>query len=207
MNIYLTQNGQQLGPYTIAQLQDLVRGGTVTMADFAWYEGLPNWVPLAQIPGMVVAGEPIVEAPQKRPVLVWIICLLCFTCLPFSLISMVITPTIIASSKASLPEAQQHYFASLGFFNHYLPQTINFILILVWSIQLFRLKKNSIYFFLGSLGLGLIMLLVNIFGTNWLASVEGYAIIGAIAGMIIAWFLNALLLYYNWYLIKKGVLR
>jgi len=51
------------------------------------------------------------------------------------------------------------------------------------------------------------MLLVNIFGTNWLASVEGYAIIGAIAGMIIAWILNALLLYYNWYLIKKGVLR
>ena len=70
MNIYLTQNGQQLGPYTVAQLQDLVKGGTVTMADFAWYEGLPNWVPLAQIPGMVVAGEPVVEAPQKRPVLV-----------------------------------------------------------------------------------------------------------------------------------------
>jgi len=203
MNIYLTQNGQQLGPYTLEQLQEMVKGGAVTLADFAWYEGLPNWVPLAQIPGMVVAGVPVVEAPQKRPVLVWIICLFFFTCTPFSLISMMAMPTIIASSKAALPEAQRHFFESQGLLNYYLPQLINMVLILTWAIQFFRLKKNSIYFFLAALGMGVLVLLVDIFTLDWLKTVGAVGLVSLFFG----WGINGLILYYNWYLIQKGTLR
>lgn len=226
MNIYLTKNGQQLGPYSLTQVQDMVKGGEVTLADFAWYEGLPDWVPLAQIPGIADSGAAAtlsifarqqeaqvprkadsgvaaVEGPRQRPVLVWIICLFNFTCLPFGLLGMAITPALIASSKVALPEAQRHFYESQGLFNYYLPQFLNFALVLIWAIQLFRLKRNSIYFLLASIGVGVVVLIVDILTSDWLKVV---GVIG-LAGVAFAWALNGLLLYYNWHLIRTKVLR
>ena len=76
MAIYISKNGQQLGPYSIADAQNLVRSGNLLETDWAWYEGLANWIPLNQIPGFVSAPPPApvvpavpvtTEQPQPSP--------------------------------------------------------------------------------------------------------------------------------------------
>jgi hypothetical protein len=64
MAIHITKNGQQLGPYSMAEVQNLLRSGTVAVTDLAWQEGLPNWIPLYQIPGFVF----VPPAPPTPPV-------------------------------------------------------------------------------------------------------------------------------------------
>jgi len=49
MQIYLQQNGEQVGPYTEEQLREFVAAGTLTQLDLAWYEGLESWQPLNKI--------------------------------------------------------------------------------------------------------------------------------------------------------------
>ena len=49
MQIYITRNGLQLGPYDEAKLAKLLRMGAVTYDSLAWVEGLAEWQPLRQI--------------------------------------------------------------------------------------------------------------------------------------------------------------
>ena len=44
--IYLTRDGQQSGPYSVEQIRDALREGSVKADDLAWYEGMPDWIPL-----------------------------------------------------------------------------------------------------------------------------------------------------------------
>jgi Zn-dependent protease len=64
MRLYITWNGQQLGPYSLAEAQNQLRAGTLAATDLAWQEGLPNWIPLYQIPGFVF----VPPAPPTPPV-------------------------------------------------------------------------------------------------------------------------------------------
>ncbi|MCE0483804.1 MAG: GYF domain-containing protein [Methylacidiphilales bacterium] len=63
MALYIHKNGQQLGPYSITETQQLVRAGTVLATDLAWQEGLPNWIPLHQVPGFVYVPPPVPAPP------------------------------------------------------------------------------------------------------------------------------------------------
>ena len=69
MAIYITKNGQRLGPYSVIEAQNLVRSGTVIDTDLAWQEGLANWMPLKQIPGFryVPPPAPAVPRPTTTP--------------------------------------------------------------------------------------------------------------------------------------------
>jgi len=69
MAIYITKNGQQLGPYSVIEAQNLVRSGTVVDTDLAWQDGLANWVPLNQLPGFryVPPPAPAVPRPTTTP--------------------------------------------------------------------------------------------------------------------------------------------
>jgi hypothetical protein len=49
VNIYIHQDGQQLGPLPMAEVLEKVSTGTVSPANLAWHEGLPAWVPLSEI--------------------------------------------------------------------------------------------------------------------------------------------------------------
>lgn len=49
MQIYLTQNGQTLGPYTGEQLRLMVQGGEISANDLAWHEGVTDWQPFNTI--------------------------------------------------------------------------------------------------------------------------------------------------------------
>lgn len=47
---YYSTAGQQQGPVSLADLQQLVQGGHVGAGELAWKEGMAQWTPIGQIP-------------------------------------------------------------------------------------------------------------------------------------------------------------
>jgi hypothetical protein len=72
---YYAQNGQQAGPVSASQLQQLARSGQIQATDLVWKEGLAQWVQAKAIKGLFPAqAEPVpvaqatpVPAPAERP--------------------------------------------------------------------------------------------------------------------------------------------
>jgi uncharacterized RDD family membrane protein YckC len=46
---YYSKSGQQIGPISRAQLEQLVASGQVTPVDFVWTTGMPAWQPASQV--------------------------------------------------------------------------------------------------------------------------------------------------------------
>ena len=42
--VFLYQNGQQVGPYQVSDLQNWIQSGQLNITDQAWFEGCANWV-------------------------------------------------------------------------------------------------------------------------------------------------------------------
>ncbi len=47
---YVAKGGQQMGPFTYEQLQQLVSAGQLTPQTYVWKQGLANWLPASQVP-------------------------------------------------------------------------------------------------------------------------------------------------------------
>jgi hypothetical protein len=207
MTLYIGRNDERMGPYSLSEAQSLAAAGTLQPTDWAWYEGLTTWIPLQEVPGFsATTGSSMPPAYSgtgrpKRPVLVWIICLFYFICTPFSLLSLVFIH-MLASGSLPMPEAQRHFFESQNAFDYGLT-LLNFAIILTWAILLFLLKRQSLYVFLGALGFGIAMLIYNILAKDWLAAAGTVGLIT----LAVSWIFNLALLYYNWHLYRKGVLR
>ena len=60
MKIYISRDGQRLGPYTLQQINAGASFGSFTSSDLAWIEGWADWQPLSMVPGFV----PPVSAPS-----------------------------------------------------------------------------------------------------------------------------------------------
>src|ERR1043166_2314870 len=68
MQIYIGKNGQQLGPFSLEEVNRKLAEGTFTGADLAWYEGAPGWAPLSGVAGVVIPQAPAsASAPSPRP--------------------------------------------------------------------------------------------------------------------------------------------
>jgi hypothetical protein len=65
MNYTLMRNGQQYGPYTLADLQRHVASGNILVTDLVKSEGMEDWVPVSQVIGNIPV--PVTPSPQ-RPV-------------------------------------------------------------------------------------------------------------------------------------------
>ena len=48
MNWYYVENGQQKGPVTQDQLDELARQGTIKADSLVWTDGKANWLPYSQ---------------------------------------------------------------------------------------------------------------------------------------------------------------
>src|SRR5438045_8821080 len=73
MQIYVGKNGQQLGPFSLEEVNRKLADGTFAGTDLGWYEGAAGWAPLSGIAGVVVpqAGAttpPPVAAPRPTPI-------------------------------------------------------------------------------------------------------------------------------------------
>ena len=74
MQIYVGKNGQQLGPFSIEEVNRKLADGTFAASDLAWYEGAAGWAPLSSVAGVVIpplaAATPApVSAPAPAPVM------------------------------------------------------------------------------------------------------------------------------------------
>jgi len=67
MDIYILQNGEETGPFSLETTRTLLKQGTVAEADFAWRPGMSKWIPLSELlaSGPVPAIE--VAPPEKAP--------------------------------------------------------------------------------------------------------------------------------------------
>lgn len=80
MQIYVGKNGQQLGPFSLEEINRKLADGTFAGTDLAWYEGAAGWAPLSGVAGVIipastpaatpaapVAAAPVQPAPAPAP--------------------------------------------------------------------------------------------------------------------------------------------
>ena len=46
MNLYILKDGNRMGPFPLEDALRLRNNGKISDTDWAWHEGLPEWVPL-----------------------------------------------------------------------------------------------------------------------------------------------------------------
>jgi hypothetical protein len=67
VQIYITKNQQQLGPYSPAEARNRILKGELTGSDLAWHAGLTSWTTLAEVLGSFSSHPslgPIAPRPQ-----------------------------------------------------------------------------------------------------------------------------------------------
>ena len=64
MLIHVNRDGEQFGPYTIEDLNAYLAQGSILPTDQAWYEGAAGWMPMDQVPGVVLPGAAAVHVEQ-----------------------------------------------------------------------------------------------------------------------------------------------
>lgn len=68
MEIFVGKNGQQLGPFTLEEVNRKLADGTFAASDLAWYEGAAAWAPLSSVTGVVIPpGAAAAPAPAPKP--------------------------------------------------------------------------------------------------------------------------------------------
>jgi hypothetical protein len=70
MQIYVGKNGQQLGPFSLEEINRKLADGAFAGTDLAWYEGAAGWAPLSGVAGVVLpsaapAATPVTPAPVQ----------------------------------------------------------------------------------------------------------------------------------------------
>lgn len=54
MQIYLTKDGKQNGPYSVDDLNAMLESEAIMGEDLCWYEGCEGWIPLSKCPAFAV---------------------------------------------------------------------------------------------------------------------------------------------------------
>ncbi|MEN3941976.1 GYF domain-containing protein [Prosthecobacter sp. SYSU 5D2] len=193
MNPYfVAPNGQQQGPYSLKQLEDMMRSGHIKDSDLCWREGMRDWQSISTaIPSLLVTANSDPLNPYAPPTSPWEtaasrgvrnyyggIGRLAYFGISF----------VLGIANAFLATMTQNQDAMAGF--------VILILVVVASVvTVFQRLKN--------IGMNpwwcLLMFIpiANLFiGFRCLACQEGYANIGRLdtAGKIIAWIFGLLLL-------------
>jgi hypothetical protein len=66
MQIFVSSDGRQYGPFTPEQVNLGIQQGTLyPMGMMAWYEGLAGWIPLLEVPGVVMPT--VITRPPPVP--------------------------------------------------------------------------------------------------------------------------------------------
>src|SRR5437588_11796693 len=68
MQIHVARNGHRMGPFSLDEVNRQLAAGSLSLSDLAWYEGIPNWVALSQVPGVGASGSiPGAATPAIAP--------------------------------------------------------------------------------------------------------------------------------------------
>ncbi len=58
MYVHVYKDDQQLGPYSVEQIQTLLRDGTLASGDLAWVEGADSFMPIESVSDLTT-GSPM----------------------------------------------------------------------------------------------------------------------------------------------------
>lgn len=71
MQIHVARNGQQLGQYSVEEVNRKLADGTLLPTDLGWHEGAAGWAPLSSIAGLTMprgpAAMPVPPPPAPSP--------------------------------------------------------------------------------------------------------------------------------------------
>ncbi len=70
MEIFISRDGKELGPYTPREIRDRIASGQLQRGDMAWYEGAPDWMPLSEVRLPPEEEAALVPIKPKRPLAV-----------------------------------------------------------------------------------------------------------------------------------------
>ena len=69
MQVHIDRNGERYGPYSIEDINAYLANGTLLLADLAWQDGMTDWLPVSQIPSVVIPGGSVATPiPTSQPV-------------------------------------------------------------------------------------------------------------------------------------------
>ena len=63
MTFLIHRDGQQLGPFSIETVEEMIRTGTIATTDLAWCDGLTEWTPVSELLPDAAAGTEAGENP------------------------------------------------------------------------------------------------------------------------------------------------
>lgn len=135
---------------------------------------------------------------RGRPAWVWVIFI-------FYLLSAVGTSFsfyFVYSGAISLPEQQRQYLESLTVFDRAITSIMMGINV-VAAIQLFRLRRISVYLFPSALVLGVLLTAWHAATKGWLAASGG----SGVTSMVFGWAIAVAICLYTWRLARKGILN
>jgi hypothetical protein len=68
--IYVLRDGEQFGPYTLEDANLFLSQGSLLLTDWAWYEGVQNWMPITMVPGIVISESMLLSqlSVEQAPV-------------------------------------------------------------------------------------------------------------------------------------------
>ena len=58
MDVYISSGGNQRGPYSLEQVRTMREKNEIAPTDYVWYQGLPAWIPAAQLQPDGSVGPP-----------------------------------------------------------------------------------------------------------------------------------------------------
>jgi len=67
MQVHVDRGGERYGPYSHEDVNAYLANGTLLPTDQAWQDGMPDWVPITQIPGVTAPGGAAAPPPLPSP--------------------------------------------------------------------------------------------------------------------------------------------
>lgn len=87
MQVHIHREGEDFGPYPLDTVNNYLASGWLHPGDQAWYEGAPEWMTLAEVPGVVIPpladAEPAEKRSEYHHVATWKFAILAFLTLGF----------------------------------------------------------------------------------------------------------------------------
>jgi uncharacterized protein DUF4339 len=63
MQVHVARNGQQLGQFSVEEVNRKLADGTLSPTDLGWHEGAAEWAPLSSIAGLTIPAAPATPVP------------------------------------------------------------------------------------------------------------------------------------------------
>jgi hypothetical protein len=72
MQLFVTQKGQQAGPFPVETVKEMVQRQELSSTDLVWHEGAPGWMPLSSFMAVreaagTATAPPLAAPPVQRP--------------------------------------------------------------------------------------------------------------------------------------------